>query len=87
MHHRTFVFLTPSHKEKKFDKNGEYIRRWVPELSDIPNKYIHKPWEAPVHILQKANIKLGDTYPYPIVDHKAARERALCAYKSMKEFV
>lgn len=53
----------------------------------MPNKYIHKPWEAPEHILQKANIKLGDTYPLPVVDHKAARERALCAYKSMKESI
>ncbi|MES5955649.1 deoxyribodipyrimidine photo-lyase [Bacillus fungorum] len=82
-----FRIFNPITQGEKFDKNGEYIRRWVPELKDIPNKYIHKPWEAPEHVLQKANIKLGDTYPFPIVDHKAARERALCAYKSMKEFV
>ena len=49
------------------------------ELRDIPNKYIHKPWEAPEHILQKSNIKLGDTYPFPIVDHKAKTgESPLC---------
>ncbi|PEV58740.1 deoxyribodipyrimidine photolyase [Bacillus cereus] len=82
-----FRIFNPITQGEKFDKNGEYIRRWVPELRDIPNKYIHKPWEAPEHILQKSNIKLGNTYPYPIVDHKAARERALCAYKNMKEFV
>ncbi|MGE8055849.1 cryptochrome/photolyase family protein [Bacillus mycoides] len=82
-----FRIFNPITQGEKFDKNGEYIRSWVPELRDIPNKYIHKPWEASEHILQEANIKLGDTYPFPIVDHKAARERALCAYKSMKEFV
>ncbi|MED2489163.1 deoxyribodipyrimidine photolyase [Bacillus thuringiensis] len=82
-----FRIFNPITQGEKFDKNGEYIRKWVTELRDIPNKYIHKPWEAPEHILQKANIKLGNTYPLPVVDHKAARERALCAYKSMKEFV
>ncbi|KAA0795837.1 deoxyribodipyrimidine photo-lyase [Bacillus sp. JAS102] len=82
-----FRIFNPITQGEKFDKDGEYIRKWVPELRDMPNKYIHKPWEAPEHILQKANIKLGDTYPLPVVDHKAARERALCAYKSMKEFI
>lgn len=82
-----FRIFNPITQGEKFDKNGEYIRKWVPELKDMPNKYIHKPWEAPEHILQKANIKLGHTYPLPVVDRKAARERALCAYKSMKEFV
>lgn len=82
-----FRIFNPITQGEKFDKNGEYIRKWVPELRDIPNKYIHKPWEAPEHILQKANIKLGHTYPLPVVEHKAARERALCAYKSMKELV
>ncbi len=53
MHHRTFVFFNPITQGEKFDKNGEYIRRWVPELRDIPNKYIHKPWEAPEHIFTK----------------------------------
>ncbi|HDR4725163.1 deoxyribodipyrimidine photo-lyase [Bacillus cereus group sp. Sample62] len=82
-----FRIFNPITQGEKFDENGEYIRNWIPELRDIPNKYIHKPWEASEQILQKANIKLGDTYPFPIVDHKAARERALCAYKNMKEFV
>ncbi|AYF07211.1 MULTISPECIES: cryptochrome/photolyase family protein [Bacillus] len=82
-----FRIFNPITQGEKFDKDGEYIRKWVPELRDMPNKYIHKPWEAPEHILQEANIQLGHTYPLPIVDHKAARERALCAYKSMKEFI
>ncbi|MEG7843813.1 deoxyribodipyrimidine photo-lyase [Bacillus mobilis] len=81
-----FRIFNPITQGEKFDKDGEYIRKWVPELRDMPNKYIHKPWEAPEHMLQKANITLGHTYPLPVVDHKAARERALCAYKSMKEF-
>ncbi|MGF9852838.1 deoxyribodipyrimidine photo-lyase [Bacillus paramobilis] len=82
-----FRIFNPITQGEKFDKDGEYIRKWVPELRDMPNKYIHKPWEAPEHILQEANIQLGHTYPLPIVDHKAARERALCAYKSMKKFI
>ena len=68
---------------QKFDPNGEYVRRFVPELSKMPDKFLHNPWEAPDNVLQYAGIILGDTYPKPIVDLKASRERALAAFKEI----
>lgn len=67
------------------DNDEGYIRIWVPELREIPNKYMHKLWEAPEHVLQKANIKLSNRYPFPIVDHK--KERALYAYNFKKNLI
>ena len=64
---------------KKFDPNGLYVRKWLPELAKLPNKYIHEPWLAPQHVLDEAGVKLDETYPKPIVDHKAARVRFLDA--------
>ena len=68
---------------EKFDPDGVYTRRYVPELKNMPDKFLFKPWEAPEMILQGANIKLGRDYPKPIVDLKASRERALEAFKSL----
>jgi deoxyribodipyrimidine photo-lyase len=69
---------------EKFDPNGEYVRRWVPELARLPNRWIHKPWLAPHNVLMDAGVELGTTYPKPIVDHSAARQRALDAFTKMK---
>ena len=79
-----FRIFNPFTQGEKFDPNGDYVRKYVPELSKLPKKYIHRPWEAPPHILAQADIKLGETYPRPIVDHKEARERALTAYKKSR---
>ncbi len=79
-----FRIFNPFTQGEKFDPNGDYVRKYVPELSKLPKKYIHRPWEAPPHILAQANVKLGETYPKPIVDHKQARERALSAYKKSR---
>jgi len=57
----------------------------VPELANMPDKFLHKPWEAPAEILAAAGVVLGDTYPEPLVDHKSAREAALSAYSTLKE--
>ena len=57
----------------------------MPELAGLPDKYLHKPWEAPEATLAEANITLGQNYPHPIVDHKAAREAALSAYATLKD--
>jgi len=79
-----FRIFNPFSQGEKFDKNGDYVRRYVPELKDLPNKYLNRPWEAPKDVLEKAGVVLGQTYPEPIVDHKAARERALAAYKETR---
>ncbi len=71
-------------QSERFDKNGAYIKRFVPELASLPAKYIHAPWEAPAAILQTANVRLGDNYPEPIVDLKVSRQAALDAYKQIK---
>ncbi|MFI8576461.1 cryptochrome/photolyase family protein [Rossellomorea aquimaris] len=79
-----FRIFNPTLQSEKFDKEGTYIRMWVPELKDVPNKHIHKPSEASVDILEEAGVILGEHYPYPIVEHKAARKRALERYDEIK---
>ena len=68
----------------KFDSEGEYTKKYIPELRDLPNKYLFNPWEAPIEILEKANVILGENYPFPIVDIKESREKALEAFSSTK---
>lgn len=80
-----FRIFNPILQSEKFDKNGEYIRKWIPELAQLPNKYIHKPWEAPDALLDDAGITLDVTYPRPIVDHTTARNRALAAFQGTKK--
>ena len=79
-----FRIFNPIIQGEKFDKEGEYIRRWVPELTDLPDRYLNRPWEAPDMVLQEADITLGADYPHPIVEHKVAREGALTAYAALK---
>ncbi|MEM8800266.1 MAG: deoxyribodipyrimidine photo-lyase [Pseudomonadota bacterium] len=79
-----FRIFNPVSQGEKFDPEGAYVRKFVPELKNLPQKYIHAPWTAPARVLADAGVKLGADYPKPIVDHKAARERALEAYKSIK---
>ncbi|UED82704.1 DNA photolyase family protein [Lysinibacillus sp. CD3-6] len=80
-----FRIFNPSLQGEKFDIDGIYIKKWVPELANLPSKYIHAPQTAPTAILEQANITLGDTYPLPIVDHKTARARALERYNAIKK--
>ena len=79
-----FRIFNPVTQGEKFDKQGEYVRQWVPELALLPDKYLHKPWEAPAEVLAASKVELGSSYPRPIVDHRAAREAALSAYSSLK---
>lgn len=79
-----FRIFNPTTQGEKFDPDGTYTKRWVPELSGLPPKYLFKPDEAPGEMLAQAGIRLGDTYPRPIVDHKAARQRALDAFQTTR---
>ncbi|MFT7289509.1 MAG: deoxyribodipyrimidine photo-lyase, partial [Halieaceae bacterium] len=79
-----FRIFNPVAQGEKFDKDGVYVRRWVPEIAKLPNKYLHKPWEAPPGVLKEARINLGTDYPQPIVDHRSARRAALDAYDTIR---
>ena len=76
--------FNPLLQAEKFDPEGRYVRRWLPELARLPDDYVHKPWEAPPEILRGAGIELGRTYPHPIVDHAEARRRALTAFAALR---
>lgn len=80
-----FRIFNPILQGEKFDADGAYIKKWLPELKDLPKKYINKPWEADGMTLTLAKVTLGVEYPYPIVEHKAAREAALSAYQAIKK--
>ena len=76
-----FRIFNPVTQGEKFDPGGDYVREWVPELKGMPDKWVHKPWLADAATLDKAGLKLGVTYPEPIVDLKSSRERALDTLK------
>ncbi|WP_099867796.1 cryptochrome/photolyase family protein [Pararhizobium haloflavum] len=80
-----FRIFNPVIQGEKFDPQGDYVRQFVPELEKLGNRFIHKPWDAADDILDAAGIKLGETYPKPIVDHQTARQRALTAYDKIKD--
>ncbi|MBL9136586.1 MAG: deoxyribodipyrimidine photo-lyase [Verrucomicrobiales bacterium] len=75
-----FRIFNPVSQGQKFDPNGDYVRRWIPELSRVPAEYIHAPDEAPADLLARAGVTLGREYPQPIVEHRAARMAALEAF-------
>ena len=75
-----FRVFNPESQSRKFDPDGRYLRRWLPELARLPDQHVHDPAKAPAAALAAAGIELGRTYPRPIVDHAAARLRALAAY-------
>ncbi|MFK8013917.1 MAG: deoxyribodipyrimidine photo-lyase [Gammaproteobacteria bacterium] len=79
-----FRIFNPVTQSAKFDPEGHYLRRWVPEIADLPKKYIHDPSSAPAEILKGSGVILGQTYPRAIVDLKETRQRALDAYKQIK---
>lgn len=78
-----FRIFNPVTQGEKFDPDGAYVRRFVPELAGLDARYIHKPFEAPQAVLGDAGVRLGETYPLPIVDHRKAREIAMAAYQSL----
>ncbi len=78
-----FRIFNPVTQGKKFDPEGKYIRRYIPEISALPNKYLFSPWTAPASVLKAANITLGKTYPEPLVDLQISRTLALDAFQSL----
>lgn len=72
-----FRIFNPVAQGQKFDPDGDYVRRWVPELARLPATYIHHPWETPDAVLSSAGIRLGEDYPYPIIDLRSSRIRFL----------
>lgn len=79
-----FRVFNPVLQGEKFDPDGAYIRRFVPELARLPARFIHKPWLAPAPVRKAAGLS-QDLYPNPIVDHDAARARALAAFDSLRQ--
>lgn len=80
-----FRIFNPITQGLKFDPEGEYTKKYVPELRDLPNKYLFSPWDAPENILADAGIELGKNYPKPMVDLKLSRETALEAFATTKK--
>ncbi len=76
-----FRIFNPVLQGEKFDADGEYTKRFVPELAALPNKFLFQPWEAPPLILKAAGVELGKNYPKPIVEISTSRNSALLAYK------
>lgn len=79
-----FRIFNPVTQGKTYDPNGAYVRRWAPELANLPDELIHAPWLAAPNVLRDARVELGRTYPQRIVDHATARKRALDVFSSLK---
>lgn len=78
-----FRIFNPVLQGEKFDPQGEYVRRWIPELGKLSNKVIHQPWTASPQLLKAGGVELGRTYPQPIVDHNKARNIALEVFRRL----
>ena len=79
-----FRVFNPIIQGKKFDPDGAYVKRYVPELAGLPASQIHTPWEVPAELLSAAGVRLGENYPYPVVEHREGRERALSAFEQFR---
>ena len=79
-----YRIFNPVLQAEKFDTDRKYIRRWVPELARLPDRYIHRPWEAPSEVLEAAGVSLGRDYPRPLVDPRSSRNDALKRFEALK---
>ena len=79
-----FRIFNPVTQGEKFDGEGHYTRQYLPELAQLPKKYLYQPWAAPEKVLKEAKVELGVNYPKPMVEVKQSREQALEAFKSLK---
>jgi deoxyribodipyrimidine photo-lyase len=78
-----FRIFNPVLQGRKFDPDGAYVRRYVPELARLPDRFLHAPWEAPENVRTAAGLRLGHDYPFPIVDLAAGRAQALDAFTAL----
>lgn len=79
-----FRILNPVTQGQRFDPEGSYVRRWVPELASVPDKFIHQPWIMPLREQELSRCLIGKDYPPPMIDHAWARERTLQAYAAVR---
>jgi len=75
-----FRIFNPITQGKKFDLDGHFIRRWLPELANVPDNQIHTPWQMSAAVQKQSGCRIGHDYPAPIIDHGFARQRTLDAY-------
>jgi deoxyribodipyrimidine photo-lyase len=80
-----FRIFNPSSQSEKFDSEGKFIRKYLPQLKQLQNEALHEPWNAKPLDLQAGGVKLGDNYPYPIVIHSQARDKTLLRYAVVKK--
>ncbi|MGE3931188.1 MAG: FAD-binding domain-containing protein, partial [Hyphomonadaceae bacterium] len=78
-----FRIFNPVTQGQRYDADGAYVRRWVPELAKLPDAHIHAPWDAPADVLKAGGVALGRDYPHPLVNHAEARARALSAFAAI----
>ena len=81
-----FRIFNPVTQGIKFDSDGKYIRKYIPEIAALPDKYIFNPWETPEGVLQENKVRLGKTYPFPIIDLKRSRALALESFQTLRKF-
>jgi len=79
-----FRVFNPVRQGERFDPEGDYVRRWCPELARLPAKHVHQPWTAPRAVLKDSGLVLGESYPLPIVDLAASRREALEAWETLR---
>jgi deoxyribodipyrimidine photo-lyase len=77
--------FNPVLQGRKFDPTGSYIRRWLPELAHVPDKFIHTPGDMPPQLQRQTGCVIGQGYPEPIIDHRQAKDRTLAAYAQARE--
>lgn len=80
-----YRIFNPVAQSERFDREGRYLRLWLPELRRLPDRFLHAPWTAPQSVLVTAGVNLGTTTPLPIVDHADARQRALAAWRFLRQ--
>lgn len=80
-----FRVFNPWTQGEKYDPDGEYIRKWVPELRDVPDEYIHRPYKMNQIAQKESNCVIGEDYSRPLVDHSEMREDAVERFEEARE--